>query len=52
MPTVFRAFLSFQGAQYGEASARAKVYQVPSIVLGILVQKHLVRGLTLGALRG
>jgi multiple sugar transport system permease protein len=25
---------------------------VPSIILGILVQRHLVRGLTLGAVRG
>jgi ABC-type maltose transport system permease subunit len=25
---------------------------VPSIVLGMLVQRHLVRGLTLGAIRG
>ena len=25
---------------------------VPSIALGILVQRHLVRGLTLGAVRG
>ncbi len=52
LPTIFRAFLSFQGAQYGEASALAIVSLVPSIVLGILVQKHLVRGLTLGAIRG
>jgi multiple sugar transport system permease protein len=52
LPTVFRAFLSFQGAQYGEASALAIVSLVPSIVLGVLVQKHLVRGLTLGAIRG
>ena len=52
LPTVFRAFLSFQGAQYGEASALAIVSLVPSIILGVLVQKHLVRGLTLGALRG
>src|SRR5215203_2160111 len=52
LPTVFRAFLSFQGAQYGEASALAIVSLVPSIVLGTLVQKHLVRGLTLGAVRG
>ena len=52
LPTVFRAFLSFQGAQYGEASALAIVSLVPSIVLGVLVQRHLVRGLTLGALRG
>jgi multiple sugar transport system permease protein len=52
LPTVFRAFLGFQGAQYGEASALATTSLVPSIILGMLVQKHLVRGLTLGALRG
>jgi len=52
LPTVFRAFLGFQGAQYGEACALATTSLVPSIILGILVQRHLVRGLTLGALRG
>jgi multiple sugar transport system permease protein len=52
LPTVFRAFLGFQGAQYGEASSLAMVSLLPSIVLGTLVQKHLVRGLTLGAVRG
>jgi multiple sugar transport system permease protein len=52
LPTVFRAFLGFQGAQYGEACALATTSLVPSIALGMLVQRHLVRGLTLGALRG
>jgi multiple sugar transport system permease protein len=52
LPTVFRAFLGFQGALYGEASALAMVSLIPSIALGILVQRHLVRGLTLGAVRG
>ncbi len=52
LPTVFRAFLGFQGAQYGEAAALATTSLVPSIVLGLLVQRHLVRGLTLGAIRG
>jgi multiple sugar transport system permease protein len=52
LPTVFRSFISFQGAQYGEAAALAVVSLVPSIALGILVQRHLVRGLTLGAVRG
>ena len=52
LPTVFRAFLGFQGAQYGEASALAIVSLAPSIVLGTLAQKHLVRGLTMGAVRG
>jgi multiple sugar transport system permease protein len=52
LPTVFRSFISFQGAQYGESSALAMVSLVPSIALGMLVQRHLVRGLTLGAVRG
>jgi multiple sugar transport system permease protein len=52
LPTVFRAFIGFQGAQYGEAAALAFVSLVPSIILGVLVQRHLVRGLTLGAVRG
>jgi multiple sugar transport system permease protein len=52
LPTIFRAFLGFQGAQYGEASALAVTSLVPSIILGMLVQRHLVRGLTLGAVQG
>ena len=52
LPTVFRAFLGFQGAQYGEAAALAATSLLPSIILGMLVQRHLVRGLTLGAIRG
>jgi multiple sugar transport system permease protein len=52
LPTIFRAFLGFQGAQYGEACALATTSLAPSILLGMLVQRHLVRGLTLGALRG
>jgi multiple sugar transport system permease protein len=52
LPTVFRAFTGFQGSLYGEASALAIVSLVPSIALGTLVQRHLVRGLTLGAVRG
>jgi multiple sugar transport system permease protein len=42
----------FQGNQYGEASALTMVSLVPAVVLGILVQRHLVRGLTLGAVQG
>jgi multiple sugar transport system permease protein len=52
LPTIFRSFLGFQASQYGEASALAIISLVPSIVLGMLVQKHLVRGLTLGAVHG
>jgi multiple sugar transport system permease protein len=52
LPTVFRSFTGFQGAQYGESSALAVASLVPSIVLGMLVQRHLVRGLTLGSVQG
>ena len=52
LPTVFRSFIGFQGAQYGEAAALAIVSLGPSIILGVLAQRHLVRGLTLGAVRG
>jgi multiple sugar transport system permease protein len=51
LPTVFRAFIGFQGAQYGESSALAVTSLLPSIVLGMIVQRHLVRGLTLGAVQ-
>jgi multiple sugar transport system permease protein len=42
----------FQGNQYGEASALTMVSLVPAVALGILIQRHLVRGLTLGAVQG
>jgi multiple sugar transport system permease protein len=42
----------FQGAQYGETSALTIVSLVPALILGLIVQRHLVRGLTLGAVTG
>ena len=43
---------SFQGALYGETSALTILSFIPAIILGLLVQRHLVRGLTLGAVEG
>ncbi|MFN0156054.1 MAG: carbohydrate ABC transporter permease [Gaiella sp.] len=43
---------SFQGNLYGEVAAATLVSLIPAVLLGILVQRHLVRGLTLGAVRG
>ena len=42
----------FQGNLYGQASALTMVSLIPAVLLGILVQRHLVRGLTLGAVQG
>jgi multiple sugar transport system permease protein len=44
--------VEFQGNLYGEASALTMVSLVPAVLLGILVQRHIVRGLTLGAVQG
>jgi multiple sugar transport system permease protein len=42
----------FQGNQYGEASALTMVSLIPALLIGVLIQRHLVRGLTLGAVQG
>lgn len=52
VPVVISQFLAFQTAQFGESSALSIVAMVPAFVLGLLVQKHLVRGLTMGAVQG
>jgi len=52
LPAVVSQFLSFQSAEFGESSALTVVAMIPALVLGLIVQRHLVRGLTLGAVRG
>jgi multiple sugar transport system permease protein len=53
LPVVLAGIITnFQGNQYGEASALTMVSLVPAVVLGIFIQRHLVRGLTLGAVQG
>ncbi len=42
----------FQGNLYGPAAALTVVSLIPALLLGIFVQRHLVRGLTLGAVQG
>ncbi len=53
LPVVLSGIITnFQGNQYGEASALTTVSLIPALAIGILIQRHLVRGLTLGAVRG
>jgi multiple sugar transport system permease protein len=52
LPVAIAGFTGSQGANWGQASALAVVATAPVFVLGLLVQKHFVRGLTLGAVRG
>ncbi|MGI8476653.1 MAG: carbohydrate ABC transporter permease [Thermomicrobiales bacterium] len=52
LPVAIAGFTGSQGSSWGQASALAVVATTPVFVLGLLVQRHFVRGLTLGAVRG
>jgi multiple sugar transport system permease protein len=52
LPVVISGFTGSQGSNWGQAAALAVIATAPLFVLGLLVQKHFVRGLTLGAVRG
>ncbi len=51
MPILLATFTSSFGVQYGSIAANAVVAAIPVIILGILAQRHLVRGLTAGAIK-
>ena len=51
LPVAIAGFSGSQGSNWGQASALAVVATAPVFVLGLLVQKHFVRGLTLGAVK-
>jgi multiple sugar transport system permease protein len=52
LPVAIAGFSGSQGSNWGQASALAVVAMVPVFALAMLVQRHFVRGLTLGAVRG
>ncbi len=52
LPVVIAGYSGSQGSNWGQASALAVVATLPIFALGLLVQRHFVRGLTLGAVRG
>lgn len=45
-------FISLEQTQWGRLAAAAMVGMAPVIVLGLLAQRHIVKGLTLGAVKG
>lgn len=45
-------YISVEQTQWAQLSAAALVAMLPVIVLGILAQKHIVKGLSLGAVKG
>lgn len=52
MPVVIAGLTGSQGSNWGQGAALACVATAPIFVLGMFVQRHFVRGLTLGAVRG
>jgi multiple sugar transport system permease protein/sorbitol/mannitol transport system permease protein len=45
-------FISLEQTQWGRLAAAAMVGMAPVIALGLLAQQHIVKGLTLGAVKG
>lgn len=52
VPVVIAGLTGSQGSNWGQGAALACMATAPVFALGLLVQKHFVRGLTLGAVRG
>jgi multiple sugar transport system permease protein len=52
LPVVISGFYGTQSSLYGAASALALLAMVPVFILAVTMQRHLVRGLTLGAVKG
>jgi multiple sugar transport system permease protein len=52
LPVVISGFTGAQGSNWGRACALSVVATAPVFILVLLTQKHFVRGLTLGAVRG
>jgi multiple sugar transport system permease protein len=51
LPTIVTQFLTFQGVVWGEMSSAATITVLPAVIFAILVRKHLITGLTFGALK-
>ena len=52
LPVVIAGFTTDVGPLYGEMSAAAVMVMLPNIVMTVALQRFLVRGLTLGAVKG
>ena len=52
LPVTVTSFLTFQGIEWGPLTAAATLIMLPMVVLGLLVQGNVVRGMTLGSVKG
>jgi ABC-type glycerol-3-phosphate transport system permease component len=51
-PIGIAKFMTMYGVQWGDMTASAIIITLPIIIFTIVVRKHLVRGLTFGAVKG
>jgi multiple sugar transport system permease protein len=52
LPVVIAGFNTDVGPLYNEMSAAAVLVMIPTVILTLALQRHVVRGLTLGAVKG
>ena len=52
IPVGIAAFAQEYNVRYGEMAAAAFFATLPALVLVFLAQKHIVKGMTLGAIKG
>ena len=52
LPLIVMSFASEEGVQWGPMAAAVVLILLPPVILVSVVQRHLARGLTLGAVRG
>lgn len=52
LPNIATAFSSDRGVEWGMVMATGSLVLLPVIVMALIVQKHIVRGMTLGAVKG
>lgn len=52
LPVVVSGFVTDRGIMWGEMSAAGTLIALPVIAFALMVQKYIVRGLTLGAVKG
>jgi multiple sugar transport system permease protein len=52
LPVIVLSFIVEEGVMWGQMSAAVTCAMLPAVVLLVLAQRHMVKGLTLGAVKG
>ena len=51
LPVAITSFLTFQGTEWGPLTAAGTLVMLPMLLLGLSVQRQLVRGMTMGSVK-